>query len=1257
MARPPLVDFSGRVDSPYRGLGAFGERDQRFFYGRKAATRGLLAKMSDAATSGGMLIVSGVSGAGKSSLLQAGVLPVIRGAGLASAPGPARWTGLVVTPTREPLEQLALHASRVLGTDAARLHATLAAKPARFAITVRQLAQQSPWQDADGIGSGATLLIVDQFEQVFTQCTDDVLRLKFISALHAAATSGVALVVIVVRADFEARCADFPELVAAVKDRFLVTAMEEVELRSAIADPVATLAAAGDEPYSVEPSLIDHLVQDMLRKSGPGISGAGALPLLSYALDQAWRLRSLPVLMLADYERGGGIQGAVRNSADRIYDALPPGQQNVARQVFLRLAIVGDEGTTARDRVPREELLAVAGPGRRHDVALVLDAFTKERLITQGATDVEISHDALLASWPRLRDEWLAESRGDLAVMSRFRDTARKWGAGGRKPGLLYREDVLDEAIGAASRSAASPIPQPAQSDLEREFLGVSIQARQAEQRRSNSYRRLRQWLPVALGVFVVGLAIAVAVTSLSLVKANDDLTTANVQQMVAESTALRDINPAVSELAAASAWHAAASSQTRDLAVQAATNPLLATFDAVTGSMAVSPDGSVLAVGDSVTGGPVAGAPLGTEVTLWSVPHREVIAHVPLSSESADDLVFRPDEAGHVATLVMTTGDGIIVGQVSHDSYRQQETLLSGVDTSLDVISVSDSGTIAVDDSNGENSNILLFDDMGGKYSETPSHVLPNSLPLNSLSFAPDGSLAVGTDSGLRVYPPADGYASPAIVPPGAASHSPASGQFNSAGLLVIATSRQVTVDSYAHGSLAGVPLSASTQVSGNPAPLELERAVLSNQGVLAVEESNGLHLYDDSHLAAAGLIDAATLPYPGQQEPGDVEFSSDGNELIENFLGQIYVYSVPALIGSVHETSAGNPDGQEPPVMDFDPASPNILAAAAPSAVDLINVADNKLAGVLPGTGNASWVAFAPDGALAVITTSGLQLRPDPLGQPSRSEAVAGTGNATSVAFSPAGAMAVVSASKPELTVYPPGNYVSGAAITPRLPGEPGVDLGVDNVVFGPEGQLAAAVSRGDSPSGVAVFAPGSYSQQGYIADNAVGFAVASRPLAFGPDGSLAIASSADIQVYAPGHYASPVTINGAGGPDQSGYAWVAFSPGGILVSGDSSSGVNLWDPQTGQNLANFNPGANQQASGVQLVLSPDGRHLAYELSIEGSNTPVEAITIWSTPYLDGSLGDGVRSLCAQLAGTPEPGQWDQYFTSGLDYPRICP
>ena len=327
----------------------------------------------------GLLVVSGVSGAGKSSLLRAGVLPRIRADGLAAAPGAASWPCLVFTPTRAPLDELALRVASLAGADASAVRRGLAADPAGFALTARQAAlarPRGPVGDSDGLAperdqpapQQRLLLVVDQFEELFTQCADEGQRRAFITALHAAATAGhgpdqapAALVVLGVRADFEARCADYPELADAVQDRYLVTAMTGRQLRMAITEP-AKKADSG-----VDDDLVEVLLAEV-RTGQPGTFGAGMLPLLSHALDQAWRSRAGQVLTLADYERTGGIEGAVAASAQRAYDRLTPAQQAAARQVFTRLTATSGEGVDTADRATRAELTegksASRGPGR-----------------------------------------------------------------------------------------------------------------------------------------------------------------------------------------------------------------------------------------------------------------------------------------------------------------------------------------------------------------------------------------------------------------------------------------------------------------------------------------------------------------------------------------------------------------------------------------------------------------------------------------------------------------------------------------------------------------------------------------------------------------------------------------------------------------------------------------------------------------------------------------------------------------------------
>jgi hypothetical protein len=459
-ARPPR---RGESACPYRGLVAFGEQDAPFFFGREAATAEVLDRMARLLAGAGLLVVSGVSGAGKSSLLRAGVLPLIGTRGLAGAPGAATWPRVVFTPTRAPLDELAAQTAVLAGADAAAVRRELEAHPEGFALTARQATMPPPPAVAAGPGAAhdqwqrRLLLVVDQFEELFTQCDQEGQRRAFITALHAAAATApgpgqapAALVVVGVRADFEAQCADYPHLAGPVQDRYLVTAMTERQLRMAITEPAKKAGSKVDE------DLVGVLLAEV-RNGQPGATGAGALPLLSHALDQAWRSRTGDAVTLADYERAGGIEGAVAGSAQRVYDALTPGQQAATRQVFTRLAVIGDEGTDTADRVTRAELTEGKNPADAQDVAAVLEVFAAERLLTLASKTVEISHEVLLTAWPLLRDTWLADTRADRIVRTRLHTTAGEWARHSRDASYLYSGSLLQTADDTASRIDADP--------------------------------------------------------------------------------------------------------------------------------------------------------------------------------------------------------------------------------------------------------------------------------------------------------------------------------------------------------------------------------------------------------------------------------------------------------------------------------------------------------------------------------------------------------------------------------------------------------------------------------------------------------------------------------------------------------------------------------------------------------------------------------------------------------------------------------
>jgi WD40 repeat protein/transcriptional regulator with XRE-family HTH domain len=594
--------------SPYRGLSVFEEQDAGLFFGRAAAAVEVLERMSRLLAGMGLMVVSGVSGAGKSSLLRAGVLPRLRADGLAAAPGAAWWPRVVLTPTRAPLDELALRVAVLAGADAAAVRRGLDGAPAWFALTARQavLARpRGPAGDSDGrsadhdrqLGQGRLLLVVDQFEELFTQCAEEGQRRAFITALHAAATAGhgpdqapAALVVLGVRADFEARCADYPQLADAVQDRYLVTAMTERQLRMAITEPAKK---AGSK---VEDDLADLLLAEV-RTGQPGAFGAGALPLLSHALDQAWRSRAGDSLTLADYDRTGGIDGAIAASAQRAYDHLTAAQQAAARQVFLRLTATSADGIDTAGRATRADLTEGKSPAEAQDVEQVLEAFAAERLLTLAAGTVELSHEVLLTAWPLLRDTWLADTHADRIVRTRLHHTAAEWAHHAHDPSYLYSGSLLQAATDIAARAGAEPGRHPPLSHAERDFLSASDHAHRHRARR-------RQGLIALLTALVLGFAAATALAIHASQQVAQQRNIAISGLLISQSQQLRNANPGLSRLLSVAAWRINPSSAARYAMLAAAAGrpgmAVLTSHGGAVDSLAFSHDGTTLATGNA---------------------------------------------------------------------------------------------------------------------------------------------------------------------------------------------------------------------------------------------------------------------------------------------------------------------------------------------------------------------------------------------------------------------------------------------------------------------------------------------------------------------------------------------------------------------------------------------------------------------------------------------------------------------------------
>ena len=434
---------------PYKGLAPFEADDAELFFGRDLVVAELTARLR----SSRFLAIVGASGSGKSSVLRAGLVASVQ---QGAFPGSGDWPVVVMTPTARPLEELAQRWAPLAGTTAPSLLAALGEDPSAFAGAVRSALTRLPH------GARAPL-VIDQFEEAFTLCTDVDERRQFVAALVAGVRADVAgaTVVIALRADFYGHCAAYPELRQLVEaNTCLLGPMDPPELMAAIEGP-ANVAG-----LRLEPGLNELIVREVADEPG-------ALPLLSHALLETWKRRKRRTLTVDAYLDAGGVDGAIALTAEGVYESLDPARQRVARSIFLRLTQPGDGTEDTRRRAPLGELVAGADAV---ETEAVLHLLADARLVTLDEQTAEVAHEAVIREWPRLRN-WIDEDRDGLRIHRHLTHAARDWDALDRDDAELYRGPRLATAQEWLARDANAPL-----NDQESAFLAASVEKADEEE-------------------------------------------------------------------------------------------------------------------------------------------------------------------------------------------------------------------------------------------------------------------------------------------------------------------------------------------------------------------------------------------------------------------------------------------------------------------------------------------------------------------------------------------------------------------------------------------------------------------------------------------------------------------------------------------------------------------------------------------------------------------------------------------------------
>jgi WD40 repeat protein/DNA-binding SARP family transcriptional activator len=460
-------------EPPYKGLHYFEEDDADLFFGREALTARLVTRvnecLSDTSEQARFLSIIGASGSGKSSILRAGLISALRHnqrLGTPACESPFDGTLYLITPTACPLEALAITLTRKDESLEAttQLVDELARDPRSLHLAACRSAQKH--------NASHLLLVVDQFEELFSLCHDEAERQAFIDNLLYAATSpGPIMVIASLRADFYAHCAPYEDLRRVLsQNQEYIGAMNTAELRRAIEEP----AQRGG--WELEPGVVDLLLREVGNEPG-------ALPLLSHALLETWQRRRGRRLTLAGYAESGGVHGAIARTAETTFSQLASKQRAIARNIFLRLTELGEGTQDTRRRASLTEL--IPNPQDAPLVQAVLKRLADARLITVSRESAEVAHEALIREWGTLLG-WLNENREVLRLHRQLTQAAQEWDKLDREPEVLYRGARLAQALEMTQAHPAELNP------LEQAFLEAS-QAEQIAQQAAETARRQRE--------------------------------------------------------------------------------------------------------------------------------------------------------------------------------------------------------------------------------------------------------------------------------------------------------------------------------------------------------------------------------------------------------------------------------------------------------------------------------------------------------------------------------------------------------------------------------------------------------------------------------------------------------------------------------------------------------------------------------------------------------------------------------------------